>query len=91
MTVTTLPNGPIPLESYVTLTCAIDPVPPGLLSYVWYSTFYQIIQGPPTVTVQVYNNGPNPYLYFCHVLSDGIEVAVGYSLIRPQGRILASS
>ncbi|KAL5502151.1 hypothetical protein EMCRGX_G008875 [Ephydatia muelleri] len=66
VTVTTQPIGPIHVWSYVTLTCTVDPVPPGPLSYVCVKQA----------------------LNFCHVQSNGREVAVGYITIKPQGFLI---
>ena len=87
MTVTTQPIGPIPVWSDVNLTCTVDPVPPGLLSYVWYTAIdsYINMQGSNAI-VYIDSNHPNQALYFCHVQTNGREVAVGFTMIKPQGR-----
>ena len=87
MTVTTQPIGSIHVGSYVTLTSTVDPVPPGPLSYVWYTALdsYISTQGP-NATVYIDSNHPKQALYFCHVQSNGREVAVGYATIKAQGR-----
>ena len=90
VTVSTLTNGPISVDTFLTLFCTVDPVPPGPLSYVWYTSSpgkYINGQGPSAV-VYIFSRERKPGLYFCHVQSNGSEVAVGYITIKPQGRKL---
>eukprot|EP00731_Ephydatia_muelleri_P005965 Em0003g213a len=58
VTVSALTNGPIPVDSTVTLFCTIDPTPPMPLSYVWYSSAPGFLTpiGPTEVT---YHYGDN--------------------------------
>ena len=88
VTVTTQPIGPIPVWSDVTLTCTVDPVPPGPLSYVWYTSAFNVYINMQESNAKVFigSNHPMQALYFCHVQSNGSEVAVGYTIIKPQGR-----
>ena len=87
VSVNILTNGPITAWSSVSLTCTIDPVPPGPVSYQWSTAVpgaYIFSQGP-NATLYIELAHPKQGLYFCHVLSNGSEVAVGYAVIRPQG------
>ena len=87
MTVSALTNGPIPVDSTVTLFCTIDPTPPMPLSYVWYSSApgNYINNQEPSATVYIFPQERKLSLYFCHVQSNGSDVAVGYISIKPQG------
>ena len=72
----------------MSLTCTVDPVHPGPVSYQWSTAVPEASissQGPNTATVYIGLTHPRQGLYFCHVLSNGSEVAVGYTVIRPQG------
>ncbi|KAL5502145.1 hypothetical protein EMCRGX_G008869 [Ephydatia muelleri] len=48
---------------------------------------YISTQGP-NATVYIGSNHPKQALYFCHVQSNGSEVAVGYATIKPQGFLI---
>eukprot|EP00731_Ephydatia_muelleri_P005992 Em0003g240a len=92
VTVSALTNGPIPVDSTLTVTlfCTIDPTPPMPLSYVWYSSApgnYINNQGP-SATVYIFPRERKLSLYFCHVQSNGSDVAVGYISIKPQGFLI---
>ena len=74
----------------MTLACIVDPIPPGPVSYEWSTsipTSHNSIfsQGPNNVSVYIELTHPKEGLYFCHVLSNGDLVAVGYTVIKPQG------
>ena len=87
VSVNILTNGPIALGDYVSVTCTIDPIPPGPVSYQWSTSIpgtYISSQGP-NATLYMGTAHPKEGLYFCHVLSNGGEVAVGYIVIKPQG------
>ena len=71
----------------MSLTCTVDPIPPGPVSYQWSTSIpgtYISSQGP-NATLYMGTAHPKQGLYFCHVLSNGGEVAVGYTVIKPQG------
>ncbi|KAL5502156.1 hypothetical protein EMCRGX_G008880 [Ephydatia muelleri] len=90
VTVSALTNGSIPVDSTVTLFCTIDSTPPMPLSYVWYSSApgnYINNQGP-SATVYIFPRERKLSLYFCHVQSNGSDVAVGYISIKPQGFLI---
>ncbi|KAL5502153.1 hypothetical protein EMCRGX_G008877 [Ephydatia muelleri] len=92
VTVSALTNGPIPVDSTLTVTlfCTIDPTPPMPLSYVWYSSApgnYINNQGP-SATVYIFPRERKLSLYFCHVQSNESDVAVGYISIEPQGFLI---
>ena len=94
VSVNILTNAPIVAWSMVPLTCSIDPVPPGQVSYQWstsipHTPYTFISSRGPSADVYIGPAPPRWGLYFCHVLSNGSEVAVGHTVIKPQGRKVA--
>ena len=95
VTVVTAPReGPFRLYTSVTLSCQVNPQPPGRVTYSWkssdqnsgYSGLPFGNSTSPNTTLYIYYNHPRFGWYFCYVYSDGTLVGVGRTLVETEGQ-----
>ena len=92
--VTTSPQSPISFNvDTITLTCSVTPLPLPPVKYTWtavprhvlWYTINSLNSSIPKTTVRVtYNTARHP-TYYCHVHSNGSEVAWGQETATIQG------
>ena len=92
VTVVTDPRqGPFRLHTSVTLSCRVDPQPPGPVTYSWrtsvqYSGISTATATSPNTTFTVYYHHQHLGWYFCYAYSNDSLVGVGNTLVETQGQ-----
>ena len=84
-------EGPFRLYTSVTLSCQVNPQPPGRVTYSWkssslYSGLPSGNSTSPNTTLYIYYNRLHFGWYFCYVYSDGTLVGVGSTLVETEGQ-----
>ena len=88
ITLVTAPSkGPFRFHTLVTLSCQLNPQPPGRVTYSWKSSdpnsgLPSGNRTSPTVTVRINYEHLCFGWYFCYVYSDGTLVGVGRTLVE---------
>ena len=86
-------EGPFRLRTSVTLSCQVNPQPPGRVTFSWKSSDPNsgLPSGnstSPTVTFSIGYEQLCFGWYFCYVYSGGTLVGVGRTLVETQGQFL---
>ena len=89
VTVATDPEeGPFQLESYVTLSCLVDPLPPDPITYTWHASdayIYSESTESPNATIYIRERNYRFSRIFCYVHSNSTRVGVGSIIVEAEG------
>ena len=89
--VTAPSEGPFRLGTSVTLSCQVNPQPPGRVTYSWkssdqYSGLPFFKSTSSNTTLFIYYKRLHFGWYFCYVYSDGTLIGVGSTLVETEGQ-----
>ena len=84
-------EGPFRLHTSVTLSCQVNPQPPGTVTYSWKSSdpnsgLPSGNSASPNTTLYIYYNRLHFGWYFCYVYSSSTLVGVGSTLVETEGQ-----